>query len=86
MAKRATSSNSSEFHVILQGLKLSAEAEKRIEIEIRKIVMSELATIDLKGDLQISPIEKFPALVANSPFRPGGGHTAGIFIADPLSL
>jgi hypothetical protein len=43
--------------------------------------MEELASIDFKGDLQISPISKFPDLIDAR--VPGGGHTAGIVAVDP---
>jgi hypothetical protein len=33
----------SEFHVILNGVKLPEETEKKIEKEIQRLVMSELA-------------------------------------------
>lgn len=64
----------SEFRVVLQGLKLKPEVEKRIEAQIRAVIMQELAGIDLKGDLHILPRSKFPSIFA----RPGGGGTAGI--------
>lgn len=54
-------SNVSEFRVVLQGLKLPREVERRIEVEIRKAVMREVASIDMKGDLQILPRSKFPS-------------------------
>ena len=36
-------SGGSEFHVILGDIKLSAEAEKRIEAQIQQVVLAELA-------------------------------------------
>ena len=79
MTMQSASGGSSEFRVILQGIKLSAEAESRIELAIKRLVLNELAAVDLKGDLQISPIEKFPNLIA---MGPGGGHTQGIVATD----
>jgi hypothetical protein len=40
----------SEFIVKLNGIKLSADAEARIDKAIRSAVMQELARTDLKGD------------------------------------
>ena len=45
----------SEFQVKLDGLKLPADAEARITVAIRKAVLSELAGLDLGGDLRIHP-------------------------------
>ena len=38
----------SEFYVRLDGIKLPAEAEKRIDAEIRSTVLRELGRLDLK--------------------------------------
>lgn len=45
----------SVFQVKLNGLKLPAEVEKRISMEVAKTVLGELAKIDLKGDLRVRP-------------------------------
>jgi hypothetical protein len=58
---------------VLSGLNLKPEIEKRIESEIRKVVMRELATIDLKGDLTVVPRDKFPIATA----EPNGGDPMG---------
>lgn len=42
---------SSEFIVRLDGLKLSADVEARINGEIQAVVMREVAKIDFRGDL-----------------------------------
>jgi len=81
MAKKAATSAS--YHVVVQGIALDPEAEKRIEVGIRRVVMEELASIDFKGDLQISPISKFPDLIDLRSPGIGGGHTAGIVAVDP---
>jgi hypothetical protein len=39
---------SSEFHVRLDGIKLPADAEKRIAAEVRGTVLRELARLDLR--------------------------------------
>jgi hypothetical protein len=78
MAKKSVQ-QSSEFHVVLQGLKLEPDVEKRIEMEIRKAVLKELAQIDLKGELDISPLEKFPSLTTPEALA-APGHTAGIAV------
>ena len=77
MAKKLTGGNTT-YHVVVQGIKLDSETEKRIEVEIRRVVLQELASVDLKGDLQISPLEKFPALFETEALTGPGGHTAGI--------
>jgi hypothetical protein len=83
MAKKSISPVT--YHVGIQGIKLSADTEKRIETEIRRVVMQELATIDFQGDLEVSPVSKFPQLFGDR-FPPiGGGHTAGIVIVDRSS-
>jgi hypothetical protein len=84
MAKKAATSAS--YHVLVQGIKLDPEAEKRIEVEIRRVVMQELASIDFKGDLQISPISKFPDLFDPRNPQFGGGHIAGIWAVDPSAM
>jgi hypothetical protein len=73
MAEKGT--QSSEFRVVLQGLKLKPDVEKRIEAQIRAVVMQELAAIDFKGDLHILPRSKFPSIFTKNG---GGGGTAGI--------
>lgn len=45
----------SHFEVKLSGIKLPADVESRVALEIRRVVMRELAGIDLKGDLRIAP-------------------------------
>jgi len=52
MSREATGS---DFRVKLSGLKLPPDVEKRIAIEIRRVLLHELASIDLHGDLRISP-------------------------------
>lgn len=63
----------SEFRVILKGLKLKADVEQRIEIEIRRVVMRELAAIDYHGELAISPRTRF-----DRAREEGNGSTAGL--------
>ena len=82
MAKKSISPVT--YHVGIQGIKLGPDAEKRIETEIRRVVMQELASIDFQGDLQVSPVSKFPALFGDR-FPIGGGHTAGIVIINRRS-
>jgi hypothetical protein len=84
MAKKAATSAS--YHVVVRGIKLSPEAEKRLEVEIRRVVMQELASIDFRGDLQISPLSKFPDLFDPGNPRIGGGHIAGIVVINPGSM
>jgi hypothetical protein len=79
MAKRTSSGT--EFHVVIEGVKLSADAEKRIETEIRKMILAEIATTDFKGDLQISPVEKYPKLISSG-LVPPGRRPIGIWISD----
>ena len=80
MAKRTGATTT--YHVVVQGFKLSKDAEKRLETEIRRVVMQELAASDFQGDLQISPITKFPDLFDPAKARIGGGHTAGIWVQE----
>ena len=66
-----------EFQVKLAGVKLSSDVEKRIAMQIRSLVLTELAKLDLRGDLAIRPgIRLRPMLwgiwVDRIP-RPGGG-------------
>ena len=63
MAKRTVPTT---FKVVLEGLNVSADLSAQIERDIKKVVMQHLASIDLKGDLVISPL------------GPNGGGTTGI--------
>lgn len=62
---------STEFHVVLDGLRLAADVEQRIESEIRRVVMRELAHFDDGGDYTIVARNKFPKS------RGFGGGTMG---------
>jgi hypothetical protein len=73
MAKSSKQTKSSEFRVVLTGLNLSSDMEKNIESEIKKVVMKHIASIDLKGDLLVSPLGKIGG-------PGGGGPTQGINI------
>jgi hypothetical protein len=76
MAKTASEQKpSSEFHVVLTGLKLAADVERRIEGQIRQIVMQELAQLDLGDDFTVAARSKFAKT------RAFGGGTMG-FRAD----
>ena len=66
-----------EFQVKLAGVKLSGDVEKRIAMQIRSLVLAELAKLDLRGDLAIRPgIRLRPQLYGiwiDGIRRPGGG-------------
>ena len=66
MAKGSKRTVPTTFKVVLDGLNLSHELSKQIERDIKRVVMQHLASIDLKGDLVISPL------------GPNGGGTTGI--------
>ncbi len=70
-SKRGSSKASSrtEFSVVFDGIKLTKLVEKRIETEIRKAVMQEVAALDFKGDVTLGP---------DPP--PGGGSTRGMVV------
>jgi hypothetical protein len=55
-ARRPLGREGSEFHVALRGIKLKPETERRIDSEIRRIVMQELAAIDFEGDLHFQQL------------------------------
>jgi hypothetical protein len=42
------------FHVELNGLKLPDDVSKQIELEIRQIVLKELAKLDFKGKINMA--------------------------------
>jgi hypothetical protein len=41
------------FVIDIQGLKLSADISRKIESEIRQIVLNEIAKLDLEGDFSM---------------------------------
>jgi hypothetical protein len=49
---------SSKFVVDLEGFSLPAAIKNRIATEIRRVVMKELASLDLKGDLVVLPTSR----------------------------
>lgn len=52
-----------EFQVKLEGIKLSKDAQKRIQTGIQELVIRELADFDAKGDLLLKrPIKLGPIL------------------------
>ena len=53
-------SETTKFVVDLGGMKLPVDVERRIGIEIKRAVLSELAKLDFKGDLVIKPESKLP--------------------------
>ncbi len=66
------SDKSTIFHVVFEGIKLPADVERRIEENIRKLVLSELASLDLKGDLQIVSRSKLAEVFKNAHNGPIG--------------
>ncbi|MEK7286662.1 MAG: hypothetical protein AAB035_05120 [Nitrospirota bacterium] len=67
----------SRFVVDFGNIKLSKEVEKRIDLEIRSVVLREVAKIDLEGDLSLRLPGKFQK---PWPWWPG---TMGIIIFNP---
>jgi hypothetical protein len=63
------------FSVVLEGIELPSDVRKNIELEIRKVVLQNLATIDTKGDLVVSAL--------GSKLRAFGGGTIGIAVRKP---
>jgi hypothetical protein len=61
------------FGVVINGLQIPAEKKKKIAIEIRKTVLEELATMDLKGDLTVKKSLKGQEFLSRI------GPTDGIF-------
>lgn len=61
-----------QYRVSITGLTLPPEVEKKIECEIRRVVLEQLAAIDLKCDLLISALGRTASLG-------GGGPTTGLF-------
>lgn len=59
-----------QFVVDLGDVQLPPDAAKRLSTEIRRIVLSSLARVDLKGDLQVST--RLP--------KDFGGRTDGIWV------
>lgn len=67
----------SRFVVDFGNVKLPKEVEKSIELEIRSVVLREVAKLDLRGDLSFG----FPGKFKKPwPWWPG---TMGIIIYDP---
>jgi hypothetical protein len=44
-----------EFRAVISGMKLTAEVAKNIEVKIRRVVLDEIAAMDLKGDYVVQP-------------------------------
>lgn len=61
------------YGVVINGIDMPAEKKKQIAIEIRKTVMQELATMDLKGDLTVRNSLKGQEFLSRI------GPTSGIF-------
>lgn len=67
--KQKSPSSNTEFLVVLEGFTLPPDTEDRIAAEIRKAVLAELATVDLRpGEVTFGAIQE----------EGGGGPTQGI--------
>jgi hypothetical protein len=48
------SDQTEEFQVTIKGIPIPADVTKRLEVEIRQVILKEIATLDLKGDYVVS--------------------------------
>jgi hypothetical protein len=79
--KQDTKKQHHEFKVVIEGVELSKETLVRIDESVRKAVLIEMASVDLRGnDLVFSPI--MAGMVSEAEMRAGGngGSTGGIEI------
>jgi hypothetical protein len=65
------------FQVVIKGIQIPADVAKRLEVEIRQVVLKELASLDLKGDYVVSNLQKQNEPTAS---LPGGHGTRGIVV------